>query len=52
MKKICISTYCEWTSYGSVLQSIGFAKMMKGKKPRVCFKFKVKYIIKKMIGWE
>lgn len=23
MKKICISTYCEWSSYGSVLQSKG-----------------------------
>ncbi len=22
-KKICISTYCEWSSYGSVLQSLG-----------------------------
>lgn len=23
MKKICVSTYCEWSSYGSVLQSFG-----------------------------
>ena len=23
MKKVCISTYCEWSSYGSVLQTIG-----------------------------
>ena len=23
MKKICISTYCEWSSYGSILQSKG-----------------------------
>lgn len=28
MKKMCISTYCEWTSYGSVLQSIGLKKML------------------------
>lgn len=33
-------------------KSIGFAKMMKENKNRICFKFKVKYIIKKMIGWE
>lgn len=23
MKKICVSTYCDWSSYGSVLQAIG-----------------------------
>jgi len=22
-KKICVVTYCEWSSYGSVLQTIG-----------------------------
>ena len=26
MKKILISTYCHWTSFGSILQSLGFQK--------------------------
>ena len=28
MKKICVSTYCDWNNYGSILQSIGFKKML------------------------
>ena len=28
MKKVCVSTYCEWTSYGSVLQAIGLSKTL------------------------
>ena len=28
MKKACIATYCEWTSYGSVMQAIGLKKML------------------------
>ena len=28
MKKICISTYCEWSSYGSIMQSIGLKEAL------------------------
>lgn len=28
MKKVCVSTYCEWSSYGSVLQTIGLKRML------------------------
>ena len=28
MKKVCISTYCEWSSYGSVLQAIGLKHVL------------------------
>ena len=28
MKKACVSTYCEWTSYGSVLQAIGLSRTL------------------------
>lgn len=28
MKKACIVTYCEWSSYGSVMQSIGLKKAL------------------------
>jgi len=28
MKTICVSTYCEWSSYGSVLQAIGLKKKL------------------------
>lgn len=28
MKKICVSTYCEWSSYGSIMQSIGLKKTL------------------------
>lgn len=28
MKKACISTYCEWTSYGSIMQSIGLKQAL------------------------
>ena len=36
MKKVLISTYCHWFSYGSVLQSFGLQQMIKslGAKPR------------------
>lgn len=30
MKKVCVSTYCEWSSYGSVLQAIGLKKALEG----------------------
>lgn len=30
MKKVCISTYCEWSSYGSVMQAIGLKKTLQG----------------------
>lgn len=30
MKKVCVSTYCEWSSYGSVLQAIGLQKELEG----------------------
>ncbi len=28
MKKVCISTYCEWSSYGSVLQAMGLKQCL------------------------
>ena len=28
MKKVCIATYCEWNSYGSIMQSIGLKKAL------------------------
>lgn len=28
MKKVCVSTYCEWSSYGSVMQAIGLKKTL------------------------
>ena len=28
MKKACVATYCEWSSYGSVMQAIGLKKML------------------------
>ena len=28
MKKVCISTYCEWSSYGSVLQAMGLKQAL------------------------
>lgn len=28
MKTVCISTYCEWSSYGSVLQAMGFKQAL------------------------
>ena len=29
MKKVCISTYCEWSSYGSVLQALALKKTLR-----------------------
>lgn len=28
MKRVCISTYCEWSSYGSVMQALGLKKCL------------------------
>ena len=28
MKKACVATYCEWSSYGSIMQAIGLKKML------------------------
>lgn len=28
MKNVCVSTYCEWSSYGSVMQAIGLKKCL------------------------
>lgn len=28
MKKVCVSTFCEWSSYGSILQAIGLKKAL------------------------
>ena len=28
MKKVCLSTYCEWSSYGSIMQAIGLKKTL------------------------
>ena len=28
VKTVCVSTYCEWSSYGSVLQAIGLKKCL------------------------
>ena len=30
MKTVCISTYCDWASYGSVMQAIGLKKTLLG----------------------
>ena len=30
MKTVCISTHCDWTSYGSVMQAIGLKKTLLG----------------------
>ncbi len=28
MKTVCVSTYCEWSSYGSIMQAIGLKKKL------------------------